>query len=946
MKALQVFLSHTSDVARFPEDRPFVQAALDAVGRARMAPVDMRYFAARDGLPADYCRQQVQSCDIYVAIVGFRYGSIVEGEGVSYTESEFLAATAAGLPRLVFLLADDARPPGATDKDLRLVRGFRKRLREASLLVREFKSSASLELEVFHALSELANQVPAISGSRAGFPAPEEETLPAADSKPGIFTVPPTGPQVPATAEVRYSLPPDTAVFTGREEELSQIIAAATDPAEATGMVAIRAIGGMPGVGKTALAVHAAYALRNRFPDRQLYVNLHAHTPGREPLLPKDALAGLLAAVGVDPRYLPGDLDGRAGLWRDRMAGQRALLVLDNAASSDQVTPLLPGTGDCMVFVTSRRHLGDLPGAVTYVLLDALTPQQAQEMFIRLAPRAVHSPGDAAEVVALAGYLPLPISLLARLFARHPSWTLADLAAETRADLLTLTAENSSVAAAFEVSYRHLDPARQRFFRLLGLHPGTTTDSYAAAALAGTSPAEAASLLDRLYGEGLLTEAGRRRYGMHDLLRRYARDRAAADPPTDNRAALDRLLGYYEHAAARAGARLSRTRPRADSANGAAAYAAPAMEDAGQALGWIRAERANLLACLAYATEAGQRSRVVALTAALATVWRRDGPWADAITRHTTAIQAARTAGDRLGEANALLDLAEVRWLRGDYPDAVQVTQQALDMYRVLGNRLGEANALDNIGVTRRLTGDYLGAAQVLEQALDMYRDLGERLGEANALDNIGIVQWLTGDYQNAAQAFETALRIYRDLGDRFGEAGALAGLGIVQRLTADYQSAARTQEQALSIYRELADRSGEAFALNNLGVVWQLTGEYQKAIEALERVLIISRALGDRGGETETLNERGTLYRVCGQFTEAEDCHRQALGIARAIASSWDEGQALAGLGRCAVATGRTAQGVDLLRKAHEIFKRIGAADAQAILDELNAATGPASTG
>ena len=222
MKALQVFLSHTSDVARFPEDRPFVQAALDAVGRARMAPVDMRYFAARDRLPADYCRQQVQSCDIYVAIIGFRYGSIVEGEGVSYTESEFLAATAACLPRLVFLLADDARPPGATDGDLRLVRAFRKRLREAGLIVREFKSSASLELEVFHALSELANQVPTNSGIRAGFPAPEEETLSAADSEPGIPTMPPPGLQVPAAAEVRYSLPPDTAVFTGREESFAR----------------------------------------------------------------------------------------------------------------------------------------------------------------------------------------------------------------------------------------------------------------------------------------------------------------------------------------------------------------------------------------------------------------------------------------------------------------------------------------------------------------------------------------------------------------------------------------------------------------------------------------------------------------------------------------------------------------------------------------------------
>ena len=251
---------------------------------------------------------------------------------------------------------------------------------------------------------------------------------------------------------VRYSLPPDTAAFTGRGEELTQITAAVAGVAGTGGVVAVHAIDGMPGVGKTALAVHAAHLLRDRFPDRLLFINLHAHTPGREPVRPEDALAGLLAATGADPRFLPGDLDGRAGMWRDKMAGQRALLVLDNAASSGQVAPLLPGAEGCLVLVTSRRHLGDLPGAVTPVLLDALPPPEAQEMFTRLAPRAAGCPGEVAEVMRLAGFLPLAISLLASVFARHRSWTLADLAAETRAGLLTLTAENDSIAAAFEVS--------------------------------------------------------------------------------------------------------------------------------------------------------------------------------------------------------------------------------------------------------------------------------------------------------------------------------------------------------------------------------------------------------------------------------------------------------------------------------------------------------------
>lgn len=247
-----------------------------------------------------------------------------------------------------------------------------------------------------------------------------------------------------SASEVRCSLPSVAAAFTGRDEELTRILTSATDTAGAC-RAAIHVIAGMPGVGKTALAVHAAHGLRYRFPDRQLFLDLHGHTPGRDPVPPETALARLLAAVGVDPRYLPADLEGRAGLWRDRMAGQRALLVLDNAASSRQVASLLPGGDGCQVLVTSRRHLGDLPGMVIPLRLETLPPDQARAMFVRLAPRAAAEPGTAvAELAGLAGFLPLAILLLARVYVRHPSWTLADLAAETRTSMLTLTVVNRS----------------------------------------------------------------------------------------------------------------------------------------------------------------------------------------------------------------------------------------------------------------------------------------------------------------------------------------------------------------------------------------------------------------------------------------------------------------------------------------------------------------------
>ena len=611
---------------------------------------------------------------------------------------------------------------------------------------------------------------------------------------------------------VRCSLPPDTAAFTGRQAELDRITAAVTEAAGTGGVVAIHAIGGMPGVGKTALAVRAAHLLKDRFPDRQLFLSLYGHTPARDPVTPEAALAGLLTAVGVDARYLPGDLEGRTALWRDRMAEQQALLVLDNAASSAQVTPLLPGSEGCLVLVTSRRHLGDLPGAAAPVLLKALPPREAREMFTRLAPRTVDGPPETvAELAELAGFLPLALSLLARLCARHPSWTLADLAAETRARMLTLTAENDSVAAAFAVSYRHLDPVRQEFFRRLGLHPGTTIDRYAAAALAGCGLEEASSQLDALQGEGLLTEAGHRRYGMHDLIRLYARDLSATDPDATREEAMERLLDYYQHTAARAETILARQARTATSARSAQAppVVVPGLTDSAEALAWTRAERGSLLACLDQATAAGRHARVVALTAATASLLRRDGLWAIAISRHATAVTAARHLGDQLGQANALTDLGDVRRVTGNYRDAGEALQEALGIYRDIGDRRGQANALSALGILRRVSGDYRDAVEAQQEALGIYRDIGDRLGQANALSDLGIVRRVTGDYRDAGEALQEALGIYRDAANRLGQANALTAVGIVRRVTGDYRGAGEALQEALGISRDVGDRAG-----------------------------------------------------------------------------------------------------------------------------------------
>jgi tetratricopeptide (TPR) repeat protein/transcriptional regulator with XRE-family HTH domain len=791
---------------------------------------------------------------------------------------------------------------------------------------------------------------------------------------------------VGGAAAATRALPRDVASFTGRQQELRELVNAAAGAAQAGGAVGIHAIGGMAGVGKTAFAVHAAHRLAYRFPGGQIFLPLHGHTPGQAPVDPADALASLLLTLGVPAGQIPAGLEARMALWRDRLAEKQLLLVLDDAASSEQVLPLLPGAAGSLVLVTSRRHLSALDDA-TAVSLDTLPPREAAALLVRLAGRAGLSPDDpaVAEITRLSGYLPLAIGMVARQLHHHPAWTAAGRAAELAAarDRLELMAtENLSVAAAFDLSYADLSPDQQRLFRRLGLHRGADIDGYAAAALDGTDPAAARRGLEALYDQYLLTEPAQARYRMHDLIREHAGALAGRlDPDGDREQATARLLDYYQHASARADALIARqARPAPASAGGVIPPVVPILADRGQALAWARAERASLLACLDHATGTGQHSRVIALTAGLAGLLRHDGPWAEALGRHTTALAAARRVGDRMAEANALNDTGDVWRATGDYPAAARALEEALDISRSLRSLLGQANALSGLGDVRRETGDYPGAAGALEEALGIFRQLGDRLGQADVLLSIGDVRRASGDYPGTAQVQVMALGIYRDIGDRLGQANALSDLADVQRMAGDYPSAARALEEALGIYydighrlgqanahlslgdvrRALGDYPGAAAALEDalgiyrdignrlgpgnaflyLGVVRRLGGDLRGAAAAVEEALGIFRNIGNRPGEVEALNEAGTLTRVYGDLGRAGACHQQALDLARQIGSAWDEAHALAGLGRCALAADHATQAKDLLRQALEIFQRIGAAEAVEVSAELDALT------
>ncbi len=732
------------------------------------------------------------------------------------------------------------------------------------------------------------------------------------------------------------TLPRDAAAFTGRTRELERLVAAVSET-RAVGVVGIHAVDGMAGIGKTTFAVHTAHQLAARFPDGQIFLRLHAHTAGQGPVDPAEALATLLLTTGVAPEQIPPGLEARSASWRGHLAGKKVMLVLDDAASSDQVRPLLPGAAGCLVLVTSRRRLTALEEAAP-VSLGTLPPGEAADLFVRLAGRPGLQPGHhaVAEVTGLCGCLPLAIRLVAAGLRHHPAWTVTDLAADlatARDRLAAMQAEDISVTAAFDLSYQDLTAGQQRLFRRLGLHPGTDIDTYAAAALDATDLQATQRRLGELYDQNLIGEPARGRYRLHDLLREHARARAAAADAADQQAAIGRLLDYYLHTAVTASQHTAwRTSIAGPPLPGPASAWAPELHTEEQAIAWLRTERANLHACVGYAAAHARVVHAVRIPAAVSDFLLTEGHWTEAVTLGQVALAAARTAGDLQGQAWTLNQLGTVQELTGEYPAAAASQVQALQLFRDLSDRRGQACALNQLSTVQRLTGDYAAATASLTQALQLFRDLGDRHGQAWALQQLGMVARRTGDYPAATASLTQGLRLFRDLSDRHGQAWALQQLGVLQQLTGDYPAATASLTQALRLSRDLSDRRGQAWALNHLGLVQQLTGDYPAATASLTQAMQLFRDLGDRHGQTGASINLGEILFLSSAYGEARGYFAQALSITRDINTPVEEARALEGIGRCHIQEGSPGQGAAHIRQALAIYRRIGAPEAQRV--------------
>jgi tetratricopeptide (TPR) repeat protein len=743
-----------------------------------------------------------------------------------------------------------------------------------------------------------------------------------------------------ASERAHRQLPADLAAFTGRDRELRAVVGVVDEVPGSGSTVVISAIDGMAGVGKSALAVRAAHFLSDRFPDGQLFLDLHGHTRGMSPRDPADALAALLKSLGVPPGRIPAEPDARAAAYRERLAGTRTLILLDNAASEAQVRPLIPGHGGCLVLITSRRRLKALDAAHT-VALDVLPLPDAVALL-----RTLVEPGRAAaqdpawqRVATLCGCLPLALRIATALIRHRPAWTLDHLADKLRAvplDLGSFTDGARDLTAVFDLSYQALGNDLRDLLRRLGLTPGLDIDAYATAALLDTDPVRAERLLQDLVDHHLLTEPVTGRYRMHDLIRSYAHTLTLTlDPESERDRAFDRLLHYYAHTAQAASQTVARY-PRLAPDGGAPAHA-PTLTDPDVARSWLRVERANLDAAFSHSLTGGRYRPTLALAAGLAEILQSDGPWPRALEIHQAAADVAEHQGYPEAHANALTDLGRARHLTGDHAGAGDSFARALGIYRELGHRHGEAHALTDLGNVRRMTGDYPRAGEAFSRALDIYSELGNRHGEATALIDLGNMRQTIGDHPGAVEALTRALEICRALGHRLGEATALTDLGRARHLSGDYSEAADAHTRALEIYRALGNRHGEANTLTGLGSVRQTAGDHAGAGEALAQALEIFRALGHRGNEACVLNYYAATIAATGDRQRALALYQQSLAMNQELNKPDDEAIALEGIADHHLATGEAIQGATRLREALGIYRHLGmSADAERVETRL----------
>jgi tetratricopeptide (TPR) repeat protein len=970
-----VFISHTSELQDFPSGGSYVDAVKEAISAAGHVVVDMAGFPAADQPAAQFCADLVRGCEVYVGVLGTRYGSPVRGRPeVSYTELEFDTATEAALDRLVFLLDTDAQvagiPPSALmDREFGARQDeFRRRVRDSGLVTQTFTSPAELGQLVERSLRELADTRRRISSGivRERVPAGPQ---PVRDSK---FINPP-----PAVAP---------AWFQDRQVQTGLLARYVTDPS-----VALVAVVGRGGIGKTAMVCRFLKGLEGgRVPDLEgdlaevtvrgiVYLSRNGLHKVDYPTLVADLLrllsaetAQRLRDIYEDPHHVPRELI--LAVLEAFPAGEPVVVLLDNLESvmdaeretlqeqalAEAVSAVLTAPAHAVTVIATTR--------VAPAALLAVEPSKQRQLPL---DKGLGSPD--AEIVLRAldddgrlGLRDAPEELLdglrrhTRGFPRALEAVKAILDGDrtmTPRNLLDRTRhlpEDQIVRVLVGEAYDLLDQGAQHVMQALAVYPAPVSAVGVDFLLRPVNPTtDAAPVLTRLVRRQLVRfQDGH--YYLHPVDRDYARSQLPAGIRSDSPAAFTltglkaRAADYYAQIRTprESWRTLDDVRPqlaefelRCDTGDydTAATVLSDIDFDYLQLWGHYR-----MLAELhgrihGRITEPGLNADHLN---SLGLCRLSLGEYRQAIDLFTQALAIFRDIGDRQGEGSVLANLGICYRRLGDYRQAINLYTQALAIFRDIGDRQGEGNALVNLGSCRGSLGDYRQAIDLFTQALAIFRDIGDRSGDGTVLANLGSCRASLGEYRQAIDLFTQALTICRDIGDRQGEGSALGNLGSCRASLGEYRQAIDLFTQALTICRDIGDRQGEGNALAGLGSCRASLGEYRQAIDLFTQALTIFRDIGDRSGEGNALANLGICRLSLGEYRQAIDLHTEAVAICRDIGDRQGEGSALAGLGICRASLGEYRQAIDLFTQALAIFRDIGDRDGEAsALDGLGRA-------
>ncbi|GAB3822859.1 AfsR/SARP family transcriptional regulator [Kribbella italica] len=715
----------------------------------------------------------------------------------------------------------------------------------------------------------------------------------------------------------RDELPYGGSTFIGRAGDLQTLTSALTQP----GVMPLVCVDGMAGIGKTTLAVHAARAVAESFPDGRLFVDLHGHTPGRTPMAAADAINHLLRGVGVGVDRIPGDLGEAAALWRAETAGRRVLVVLDNAPGGSVVRPLLPGAPGCAVIVTSRGHLSSLDVSAR-LALDGLAASDAAELVATVSGREGSDPA-LPDLVERCGRVPLALSIAGSKLRHRKSWTVAHLNDRLEANrLVELSVDGRSVTAAFMVSYEQLPVSQQGLLRLVALVPGRDFDRYGAAALSSLEVSAAEDALDALVDANMLLDNGPGRYRLHDLIREFA-----AGLPGDSLPGA--LFGYYTAAARATAVHLLGDPPFEQPAS---PVSLPPLATAEEAEAWLARDAENVLDAVAWTVAHDRPADTVALTLGIY-------PFVFTADRNdlgskllASAIAAARRAGDRASEVYFLVQSGWLELTLNDRETGLRLIDHAITLADGLGDVRLQAYAAAQRGRASLRIGRPARAIAELTRALSLSGELSPRTATMYH-HTLAISLWTQARYAEAADAVRAAYSAAEQGGFRLRMARLLSFLACCQVDLGQPVEALATIRRTADLGAPTTPRfSSEILAIR--GSALEQLGDLDGALDAHHRALEQAALTGNADGEAEVRLRLGSTLRAAGNHRRAADEFQRALALVAENGTAFDQARALDGLSDCLRLTSPEQSAADR-RQAFTLYQQLESLEARRLAEE-----------